>query len=197
MDDGTLTGRVAVECGFFAGVRGDYGRLTRRTPSRARRAAQAATNRGFHALLLHRASRRLWRWRVPLLPSVCTRVMQHLFAVDIATTARLGPGVVIVHGFGVVIGSEVEIEGECSIFQGVTLGDRGSEWVGSDRTDGHPKVGRGVIFGAGAKVLGPVRVGSGSVIGANAVVLQDVPPGGVAAGVPARIVGRRDGPGIG
>ena len=189
MSDGT--GAVAIECGFRSGVGGDYRRLMRGAASRGKRWARAGTNRGFHALLLYRVSHACWRRGVPVVPLVCTRLAQHLFAVDIAPTAKLGPGMVIVHGFGVVVGSEVEVEGDCCLFHGVTLGDRGSEWVGSDRTDGHPKVGRNVTFGAGAKVLGPIRVGDNCVIGANAVVLQNLPPDSVAAGVPARVVGRR------
>lgn len=177
--------------GLWESLRLDVRRLVRGHPSRAKRLAVVLTNRGFQAVLLYRLSHALWRARVPLLPMVLTRLCQHLYAVDIAYQAELGPGVVIVHGFGLVVGAEVKVEGDCCLFHGVTLGDRGSEWVGSDRTDGHPYVERGVMFGAGAKVLGPVRVGRNSVVGANAVVLRDVPPCSVAAGVPARVVGRR------
>jgi serine O-acetyltransferase len=76
----------------------------------------------------------------------------------------------------------------------VTLGDRGSEWVNSDRADGHPRVGTEVMFGAGAKVLGPIHIGDNTVIGANAVVLTDIPADSVAAGIPARVVSRRKSP---
>ncbi len=182
---------LAVECGFVVGVRGDHARLTRRSASRLRGVGLALTNRGFQSMFLYRLSHALWRRQVPLLPMLFTRVAQHLFAVDIAYTAKLGPGIVIFHGFGIVVGGGVEIEGDCSIYQGVTLGDRGSEWVASTRVDGHPKIGRDVTFGAGAKVLGPVPVGSNSVIGANAVVLKAVPPNSIVAGVPARVVGHR------
>ena len=77
------------------------------------------------------------------------------------------------------------------MFHGVTLGDRGSEWVGSSRPDGHPTLETNVMVGAGAKILGPLRIGRSSIIGANAVVLRDVPPFSIMAGVPARIVGQR------
>lgn len=148
----------------------------------------AATNRGFHALVLYRLSRLLWQHGVPVAPDVLTRLAQLLFAVDIAYQADLGPGIVILHGFGLVVGSSARIEGDCWLYQGVALGHRGSHWVGSDRTDGHPVLERGVVVGAGAKILGPIRVGARTVVGANAVVLEDVPPDSVVAGNPARIV---------
>jgi len=135
-------------------------------------------------VLLYRLSRAAWKCHIPLVPLILTRLAQHLFAVDIAPAAELGPGVVIVHCFGVVIGSDTKIEGDCCIFHGVTFGDRGSEWTGSDRPDGHPRVERDCMFGAGAKILGPIRIGRNSVIGANAVVLCDVPPTALSPAAP-------------
>jgi serine O-acetyltransferase len=175
-------------------LRRDVVRLVRGHPSRAKAIMVTLTNRGFHAILLYRLAHSLWKKGIPLFPMIFARISQHLFSVDISYKARLGPGIVIVHGFGVVIGSDTEIAGDCCIFHGVTLGDRGSEWVNSDREDGHPRVGREVMFGAGAKVLGPIRIGDNSVIGANAVVLSDVPPNSVAAGIPAKVVSQRKPP---
>ncbi len=172
-------------------VRADIARLMQGKNSRSERVLAILTNRGFHAMLLHRLSHLLRQRRVPVLPLILTRIAQTLFAVDIAIDADLGPGVVIVHGFGLVIGSAVKIEGNCCLFHGVTLGDRGTEWVGSNESDGHPIVERDCMFGAGAKVLGPIRIGRNSVIGANAVVVRDVPPNSIVAGVPARIIGTR------
>jgi serine O-acetyltransferase len=175
-------------------LRRDVVRLVRGHPSRAKAIMVTLTNRGFHSILLYRLGHSLWKKGIPVFPMIFARLSQHLFAVDISYKARLGPGIVIVHGFGVVIGSDTEIAGDCCIFHGVTLGDRGSEWVNSDREDGHPRVGREVMFGAGAKVLGPIRIGDNSVIGANAVVLNDVPPNSVAAGIPAKVVSHRKPP---
>jgi serine O-acetyltransferase len=151
----------------------------------------ALTNRGFHALLLYRLSHALWNRRVPILPLILTRLGQFLFAVDISPQARLGPAIVIVHGFGLVIGSKVVIEGECALFHGVTLGDRSFKWLRPERQEGHPYVGRNTMFSAGCKVLGPITIGSHSVVGANAVVIESVPEGCVAGGVPARILRQR------
>lgn len=184
-------GSLVVKTSFAAGVRGDVRRLCQGKSSRAERLLAILFNRGFHALLLHRAAHASWKARIPVVPLLLTRLAQFLFAVDLAYQAELGPGIVIVHGFGLVVGSAVRIEGNCCLFHGVTLGDRGTEWVGSQEADGHPVVEAGCIFGAGAKVLGPIRIGRNSVIGANAVVLKDVAPCSIAAGVPARVIGRR------
>lgn len=77
------------------------------------------------------------------------------------------------------------------MFYGLTLGDRGSEWVGSDCTDGHPVLERNIMVGAGAKILGPIRIGQSNVIGANTIVIKDVPPYSIVAGIPARVIGQR------
>src|SRR4051794_26286122 len=106
--------------GTFACLKADLKLLCRGRNSLARRTVAALTNRGFHAILLYRLSRGLWRARIPLIPLVLTRIAQTLYAVDIAPQAQLGPGIVIIHGFGVVIGCETRIEGDCCIFHGVT-----------------------------------------------------------------------------
>ena len=91
--------------------------------------------------------------------------------------------VFIDHGMGVVIGETAEIGDDCTLYHGVTLG--GTSWNKGKR---HPTLGRGVVIGAGAKVLGPILVGDGAKIGSNAVVVRDVPAGATAVGIPARIV---------
>jgi len=114
-----------------------------------------------------------------------------LYAVDIDYEAKLGPGITITHCFGLVIGKEVIIDGDCDLFHGVTMGVRGSEWVGDMITDGHPHIESNCMIAAGAKILGPVTVGRNSVIGANAVVTRDVAPNSVMAGIPARRISER------
>ncbi len=106
---------------------------------------------------------------------------------DIHPAAEIEPGVVIDHGIGVVIGATATVKSGTVIYHGVTLG---AKRICSGKR--HPDVGRNVIIGAGAKILGPIRVGDNSVIGANAVVLNDVPENCLAVGIPARIVRRRD-----
>ena len=176
---------------LLACLRADARFLTRTQRSRAKKWASALMNRGMQVMVLYRLSHALWRRRVPLLPLLFTRLCQHLYAVDISYEAQLGPGIVIVHGFGLVIGRETRVEGQCMIFHGVTFGDRGSEWIAADITDGHPTVGWGCVFGAGAKILGPIQVGGNSVVGANSVVLKNVPANSIVAGVPGRVIGQR------
>ena len=181
----------ATDTRFWHGLREDARMLTRHHRGRPRKAAVLLFSRSFKAVGLQRLGHALHRAGVPALPGALHRLGQALFAVDLSPKARLGPGVVLVHGFGTVVGSAVEATGDLVLYHGVTLGDRGSEWVGSRRTDGHPRLGRGVMLGAGAKVLGPVSVGDNVVVGANSVVLQDVPANAVAAGLPAKVVNHR------
>jgi len=95
--------------------------------------------------------------------------------------------VFIDHGMGVVIGETAEIGDDCTLYHGVTLG--GTSWNQGKR---HPTLGRGVVIGTGAKILGPILVGDGAKIGSNAVVVRDIPPGATAVGIPARIVNHED-----
>lgn len=165
--------------------------LARIKVSRAKLVALVLTNRGLHAVFIYRIAHSLHRRNIPVLPLVFARFSQLFFAVDISPSAELGPGIVITHGFGLVIGGKVKIEGPCYLYHGVTLGARGVRWIDGSREEGHPTVESGVLFGAGAKVLGPIRIGKGSIVGANAVVIEDVPPHAVVAGVPARVVRQR------
>jgi len=107
--------------------------------------------------------------------------------IEIHPGAKIGKGLFIDHGSGVVIGETAEIGDNCTIYQGVTLGG-----TGKDSGKRHPTLGNNVLVGAGAKVLGPFKVGDNSKIAANAVVLEEVPPNCTAVGVPAKIV-KRDG----
>lgn len=172
-------------------LQADAAMLTRHHRGWAKRLSVIVLSRGMQAVVLYRVAHALRQKRVPGFPAILSRLSQHLYAVDIHPGARVGPGLVLVHGFGVVVGSATNIAGNCVIFHGVTLGDRGSEWVGTRREDGHPTVGRGCIFGAGAKVLGPVTIGDNCVVGANSVVNRDIPSNSVAAGLPARVINTR------
>jgi len=177
--------------GIFACIRRDSERLSRQQSALLRRAVRALTSRGFKAILCYRISHLLWQLNVPLLPAILSRISQLLYAVDIDYEARLGPGITVTHCFGLVIGKNVVIDGDCDLFHGVTLGVRGSEWVGDMIEDGHPHIEPDCMIAAGAKILGPIRIGRNSVIGANAVVTRDVPASSVMAGIPARRVSER------
>jgi serine O-acetyltransferase len=125
----------------------------------------------------------LWRENRDTLAFYLQSRMSELFQVDIHPATRIGRGVFIDHGTGIVIGETAVIGDDVSMLQGVTLGGTGAE-----RGDRHPKVGKGVLLGAGAKVLGNIKIGDYAKIASGSVVLRDVPAGCTAAGVPARLV---------
>jgi len=138
---------------------------------------------GFHALLFHDIAHFLHRLHVPLLPRFISQLSRFVTGVEIHPGARIGRDVFIDHGMGVVIGETAEVGDGTTIFQGVTLGGTGKQ-TGKR----HPTIGRNVVIGVHASVLGAVTVGDGSYVGAGAVVLKDVPPNSTAVGVPARTV---------
>ncbi|MBA2352948.1 MAG: serine O-acetyltransferase [Burkholderiales bacterium] len=138
---------------------------------------------GFHALLVHRVSSRLWLWNFKLLARFVSHIGRALTGIEIHPGARIGRRFFIDHGMGVVIGETAEIGDDCTLYHGVTLG--GTSWNSGKR---HPTLGRGVVIGAGAKVLGPILIGEGARIGSNAVVVKPVPARATAVGIPARII---------
>lgn len=142
---------------------------------------------GVHAMLSHRIAHRLYSRGMFFSARAISQVSRFLTGIEIHPGARIGKGLFIDHGMGVVIGETTEIGDNCVLYQGVTLGGTGKD-VGKR----HPTLGDNVMIGAGAKVLGPVTIGSGSKIASNAVVLRDVPANCTAVGIPAKVV-RRDG----
>lgn len=143
--------------------------------------------KGFHALQAYRVAHWLWvNGRIQLALYLQSRTSQVL-AVDIHPAARIGTGILIDHATSVVIGETAVVDDNVSILHEVTLGGTGKE-----HGDRHPKVGRGVLIGAGAKLLGNVKIGIGARIGAGSVVLDDVCPHCTFAGVPAVNVGPND-----
>jgi len=139
---------------------------------------------GLHALVWHRAvSNRLWRWGWRWAARWLAHWGRWLTGIEIHPGAIIGRRVFIDHGMGVVIGETAEIRDECTLYHGVTLG--GTSWNKGKR---HPTLGRRVVIGAGAKLLGPILIGDGAKIGSNAVVVRDVPAGATAGGVPPRIL---------
>lgn len=140
---------------------------------------------GLHAIWVHRVSHGLWTHGLKWLARFNSHLARWLTGIEIHPGAKIGRRVFIDHGLGVVIGETAEVGDDCTIYQGVTLG-------GTSLTRGakrHPTLGRKVVVGAGAKVLGPFTVGDGANIGSNAVVVRAVPEGATAVGIPARVVG--------
>lgn len=140
--------------------------------------------KGFQAIQAYRVGHWLWtQGRVDLAYYVQMRVSE-VFGVDVHPGARIGRGIMIDHAHSIVIGETAVVGDNVSMLHSVTLGGTGKE-----DGDRHPKIGNGVLIGAGAKVLGNIRVGERSRIAAGSVVLSDVPPCTTVAGVPARVVG--------
>ncbi|MBU2290206.1 MAG: serine O-acetyltransferase [Alphaproteobacteria bacterium] len=139
--------------------------------------------KGFQALQAHRVSHWLWTQGREALAFHFQSRMSELFQVDIHPAAKMGAGLFLDHGTGIVIGETAVVGDEVSMLHGVTLGG-----TGADRGDRHPKIGKGVLLGAGAKVLGNITVGDYAKVASGSVVLKAVPAGCTVAGVPARLV---------
>ncbi len=143
---------------------------------------------GLHALVWHRAVvHRVWGLGLRWLARWLAHWGRWLTGIEIHPGATIGRRVFIDHGMGIVIGETAEIGDDSTLYHGVTLG--GTSWNKGKR---HPTLGRGVVIGAGAKVLGPIQIGDGAKIGSNAVVVRDVPAGATAIGIPARVVTPED-----
>ena len=138
---------------------------------------------GFQALVLHRISHKLWNYKLPLLPRVLSQLTRSITGIEIHPGAKIGRGVFIDHGMGVVIGETSEIGDRCLLYQGVTLGG-----TGKDSGKRHPTLQENVVVGAGAKVLGAIKIGSNTRIGAGSVVVKNVERDSTVVGIPGRVV---------
>jgi serine O-acetyltransferase len=138
---------------------------------------------GLHAILIHRLARALWEAELKWLGRLISHIGRWLTGIEIHPGATIGHRFFIDHGMGVVIGETAEIGDDCTLYHGVTLG--GTSWNKGKR---HPTLGRGVVVGAGAKILGPITIGDGARVGSNAVVVKEVPAGATVIGIPARVV---------
>jgi len=138
---------------------------------------------GFQALVLHRISNKLWKYKLPLLPRVLSQLTRTITGIEIHPGAKIGKGVFIDHGMGVVIGETSEIGDRCLLYQGVTLGG-----TGKDCGKRHPTLQKNVVVGAGAKVLGAIKIGSNTRIGAGSVVVKNVEKNSTVVGIPGRVV---------
>lgn len=141
--------------------------------------------KGFHATQGYRVMHSLWQQGQTATAHWVQNRVSEVLGVDIHPGARIGSGLMIDHGTGIVIGETTIIEDDVSIMQNVTLGGTGKE--GGDR---HPVIRRGALISSGAKVLGRIEIGEGAKVGAGSVVLGPVPAHSTAVGVPAKIVGR-------
>ncbi len=141
---------------------------------------------GFQAMIFHRVAhslqRRGWFW----LPQLFAWMGRFISGIEIHPAAKIGKGMFIDHGMGVVIGATAEIGDDVTIYHGVTLGGRGFDRLGKR----HPTIGNRVLLGAGATILGPISIEDDAKVGAGSVVLENVPAGATAVGTPAKVLGR-------
>jgi cysteinyl-tRNA synthetase len=172
--------------GFFSGIRRDYRAVFERDPAAGSAFNVIMFNSGLHSILWYRVAHALKSMDIPVLPAFIMTCVRLISGIEIHPSASIGPGFFIDHGTGVVIGETAEVGEDCLLYQGVTLGGTGKE-----KGKRHPTLGRGVVVGAGAKVLGAISIGDYAKIGANAVVLKDVPANASVVGVPGRVVRKK------
>ncbi len=185
-----LTLRDLIDAAFAAdphigpSIRADLRAVVERDPACSRYCQPLLYFKGFHALQTRRVAHHLWiTGHKPLALFLQSRVSE-VFAVDIHPATIMGRGIMLGHATGIVIGETAVVDDDVSMLHAVTLGGTGKE-----TGDRHPKIRRGVMIGAGAKILGNIVVGEGAKVGSGSVVLDDVPPHTTVAGVPARILG--------
>src|SRR5262245_22295874 len=170
---------------MFAKMRRDVRTVLERDPAARSALEVVLCYPGVHAIWLHRVAHGLWNhgWTTP------ARLVAHgsrfLTGIEIHPAAKLGPGLFIDHGMGIVIGETAEVGENVSLLQGVTLGGTSVR-----REKRHPTLGDNVVVGAGAKILGSFTIGAGSRIGAGSVVVREVPENSVVVGVPGRVTYR-------
>jgi serine O-acetyltransferase len=142
---------------------------------------------GFHARQFHRLAHQLYKWKIPFFPRWISHISRFLTGIEIHPGAKLGEGVFIDHGMGVVIGETAEVGDYVTIYQGVTLGGTSLQKVKR-----HPTLGNHVVVGVGAHVIGAITIGDNTRIGAGSVVVKSAPPNATVVGNPGRVVSVHD-----
>ncbi len=172
---------------LLAVLRDDVNSIRERDPAAGSDIEILLTYSGLHAVMIYRVAHRLHVNGFKTAARVISQLGRLITGIEIHPGAKIGKGLFIDHGSGVVIGETAEIGDYCTLYQGATLGG-----TGKGKGKRHPTLGNNVMVGCGAKVLGPFKVGDNAKIAANAVVLEAVPENATAVGVPARVV-RRNG----
>ena len=164
-------------------IREDIASIKERDPAARSGLEIILTYSGVHALIMYRVAHFFQTMGLKTVARAISQLARFITGIEIHPGAKIGKGLFIDHGMGVVIGETTEIGDYCLLYQGVTLGG-----TGKDKGKRHPTLGNNVMVGAGAKILGHFKVGDGAKIAANSVVLDAVPPNCTAVGAPARIV---------
>ena len=170
---------------MFAKLRRDIQAVRDRDPAARSTLEVLLCYPGVHALACHRFAHAIWRrgWKIPA--RFLSHIARFFTGIEIHPAAKLGPGLFIDHGMGVVIGETAEVGENVTLLQGVTLGGTSLK-----REKRHPTLGNNVVVGAGAKIIGAFKIGDGSRIGAGSVVVREVPTNAVVVGVPGRVTYR-------
>jgi len=171
--------------GFIGTIRDDIASVLERDPAARSKLEVAVVYSGLHAIWFHRLTHWLWRRGLRFIARWLSQLMRNLTGIEIHPGAKIGKGVFIDHGMGVVVGETAEIGNDVTLYHGVTLGGTSLE-----KGKRHPTIGHRVVIGAGAKILGNINIGDDSRIGANAVVVKSIPANSVVVGVPGQIVKR-------
>ena len=182
----TIDAAMAADPNIETSIRNDIRAVRQRDPAISCCLVPLLYSKGLFSLISYRVAHWLWNQDRTMLALHLQNAMTERFSVDIHPAAKIGRGVLIDHATSVVIGETAVVEDEVSMLHEVTLGGNGKE-----SGDRHPKVRRGVLIGAGAKILGNVEIGECAKIGAGSVVLTDVPGRSTFAGVPAVMVGQQ------
>ena len=172
------------QAGYRDILRADIGAVLDRDPACKRVIEPVLYFKGFQAIQTHRLAHWLWNNGRKDFALYLQSRSSSVFQIDVHPAAKMGKGIFFDHATGIVVGETAEIDDDVSILQGVTLGGTGKE-----HGDRHPKVKRGVLIGAGAKVIGNIEIGHCSRVAAGSVVTKPVPPCTTVAGVPAKVIG--------
>ena len=167
---------------MFDAIRSDIATVMERDPAARSRFEVLVAYPGVHALAFHRVANRLWRRGWTTAARLVSHVSRFATGIEIHPAAKMGRGVFIDHGMGIVIGETAEIGNNVSLLQGVTLGGTSTK-----REKRHPTLRDNVTVGSGAKIIGAITIGENSRVGAGSVVVRDVPPNAVVVGVPGRV----------
>ena len=167
---------------IFEAIRSDIATVMERDPAARSRLEVLLSYPGVHALAFHRLAHRLWHGGWLTSARLVSHVSRFLTGIEIHPAARIGRGVFIDHGMGIVIGETAEVGNNVSLLQGVTLGGTSTK-----REKRHPTLRDNVTVGSGAKIIGAITIGENSRVGAGSVVVRDVPPNAVVVGVPGRV----------
>ena len=172
---------------MIKGIREDIQTVFERDPAACSVWTVLTCYPGLHAIWFYRLANALWRVGLHWVARFIMHLARWFTGIEIHPGATIGRRFFIDHGMGIVIGETTEIEEDVTLYHGVTLG--GTTWVAEKR---HPTLGKGVVVGAGAKILGPITIGEQSRVGSNSVVLKDVPKHSTVVGIPGTVVGKTD-----